>query len=153
MRDAAARERLETALAELEKSLESPVVPGELPRWVESVRKNLEEAGRLVSQNISRMHPDQFKEITEQDPELLPRIQRLKQEDQELVEQYESFHHKVSGLAEHSPDIEPDEVKVEKGIEALAKEGIEWVIRARKQEAAIDTWFLEAFQRDRGDVD
>jgi hypothetical protein len=49
--------------------------------------------------------------------------------------------------------IEPDERLAADAHAALIEKGLQLVIAARTQEEAISTWYVEAFARDRGDVD
>jgi hypothetical protein len=53
-------------------------------------------------------------------------------------------------FAEHAPKFEPDEEKVSGHVKSLVDAGVELVTNVRKQEAAVQTWFVKAFTRDRG---
>jgi len=74
-----------SALAEFERCLETPVVPGELPNWANAARAACESVGRLLREKVD--------------------------------------------------------------------EALGFVIQARKQQTALKTWYVEAFQRDRGVAD
>ncbi len=52
-------------------------------------------------------------------------------------------------FAEHAPKFEPHEEKVSGHVKSLVDAGVELVTNVRKQEAAVQTWFVKAFTRDR----
>jgi hypothetical protein len=96
------------------------------------------------------LHPRQFEEIAEQDQELLPQIERLKAEDEAIQCEHERIGQLVARDAQHVPKLEPDEGKAQKHVQNLIDEGIAFITRVRKQEVAVETWLVEAFNRDRG---
>lgn len=136
-----------------ETALDTPVVSGELQAWMEQVQSAWQDVASKVEQHAGELHPRQLKQIADQDPELIPQVEKLKAEDEEIQKDRESLERRLSTLAEHAPDFEPNEEKIKQHVEALAKHGISFVNRVRKQEVALDTWFMEAFQRDRGVAD
>ena len=144
---------LRTALAAFETALTTPVVSGELADWVESLQETWQEASSQLHGSIQDAHPRQYEQIADADPSLLPRIEQLKAEDTELAQQREHVNQLLARAAQHVPKLEPDEAKAQKHMENLINEGLALVVRARKQEVSIETWFLEAFNRDRGAVD
>src|SRR5947207_16028706 len=144
---------LKIALANFETSLVTPIVYGELSAWVEEVEKTWREASAQIHYHIKHLHPRQYDEIAKQDPELLPRIELLKAEDEAIEQQREQFSTTVSRVAQHAPKLEPDEENAQKYTKTLADEGTAFLARIRKQEVAVQTWYVEAFNRDRGAVD
>jgi hypothetical protein len=142
-----------TALDEFERSLVRPIISGELPAWVQEVQEAWREAAGQIHYQIKHLHPRQYEEIAQQDPELLPRIDLLKIEDTGIEEQREKINQSVVRIAEHVPKLEPDEEKAQKYTKTLVDDGLAFVARIRKQVVAVQTWYIEAFNRDRGAVD
>ncbi len=144
---------LKTALAAIEKALTTPIVSGELALWLEELKKSWEEASAQVHFNVKHRHPRQYEQIGEADLELLPRIDLLKAEDEAIEQQREEINQAIARAAQHVPKLEPDEGKAQKHVQSLIDDGLAFIIRVRKQEVALQTWLVEAFNRDRGAVD
>jgi hypothetical protein len=144
---------LKSSLDSFETSLVTPVMAGELISWTEELRGPWAGLVSQVREHIRDFHPRQYKQISKQDPELLPRTEKLAAEDFAIEEDAEEFERMLHRFVEHAPKFEPDEEKVAKHLQALVDDGIEFVTRVRKQEAAVQTWFVEAFTRDRGVAD
>jgi hypothetical protein len=151
------REQYETelrqALRQLELSLETPVVAGELPDWATAVQDSLACVGVLLTRQIEILHADEFAEIVEEDSGLLTRVDRLTKEDGQVAEQFAELSQRAARLTESAWGVEPDEGQLRPDVERLVDSGLSFVTRVRKQETAITTWLLEAFDRDRGTVD
>jgi hypothetical protein len=146
-------EDLKTALSKFENNLVSPIVSGELASWIEEVKTGWSDASAQIHYHIKHLHPRQFDEISKQDPELLPRIELLKAEDDAIEQQREQFSSVMNRVSEHAPKLEPDEEKAQKHTKTLVDDGTAFLTRVRKQEAAVQTWYVEAFNRDGGAVD
>ncbi len=144
---------LRSSLERLEDCLLSPVVSGELTSWVDEVRHVWADAAAQIREHVEALHPRQYDEISAADPELLPLTEKLQAEDAELAEQCEEYARSIQRFAEHAPKFEPDEEKIAEHTRVLVDEGIQFITRVRKQEAALQTWFVEAFTRDRGVAD
>jgi hypothetical protein len=142
-----------TALDAFDRSLVRPIISGELPAWVLEVQETWREAAGQIYYQIKQSHPRQYEEIAQQDPELLPRVDLLKREDAAIEEQCEKINESVVRVAEHIPKLEPDEEKAQKYTKALVDDGLAFTVRIRKQVVAVQTWYIEAFNRDRGAVD
>ena len=74
-------------------------------------------------------------------------------EDAAIEQDREKLHHTVQRMAEHVPKLAPDEDKAVRHTAKLVDGGVALVARVRKQEVAVQTWYSEAFNRDRGAVD
>ena len=144
---------LRAALTAFETSVTTPVVSGELPDWVENVQKTWAEASSQVQRHLTEFHPRQYQQISQEDPALLNEIEKLKAEDDELLKLFSKLDQLVGRVAQHVPAVEPDEGKADSIVKTLVDEGIEFVTRVRKQEVAVQTWFVEAFNRERGGGD
>jgi hypothetical protein len=144
---------LKTALTAFETSLSTPIVSGELASWVGEVAKAWKTASATIHDCMTVVHPRQYEEMAEEDLELLPQIERLKAEDEAIERERERIGNMVERDAQHVPKLEPDEAKAQKHVQNLIDEGLAFVMRARKQEVALETWLVEAFNRDRGTAD
>jgi hypothetical protein len=144
---------LKSSLDSFETCLVTPVIAGELVSWTEELRGPWAGLVAQVREHVRDFHPRQYKQIAKEDPELLPRTEKLAAEDFAIEEDAEEFERMLHRFAEHAPKFEPDEEKYAKHLKALVDDGIEFVTRVRKQEAAVQTWFVEAFTRDRGVAD
>ncbi len=144
---------LTAALETLEQRLETPIVPGELASWVEEAVPAWDRAEAQLRSHVETMHPKQLKEILRQDRGLAARVEQIQQADADLLQQIGQVRQIVNKLRAAADDLEPDEKPAEDATTALVDQGLQMVIAARKQEAAISTWYVEAFERDRGVVD
>lgn len=134
----------------LETCLETPRVSGELERWIAEVQKNVASIGRLLPKQIERQHAVRLRQIAVEDPELNAEVERLKSGDGDTREQFDKLRESTNRLAAKSTKIEPDESRLEEDLVALTALGLAFVIHARKQELAIDTWQHEAIYRETG---
>jgi len=111
------------------------------------------EAGAQTHFHTKHLHGRQYDEIAKQDPELLPRLDLLKAEDAAIEQLRDQLNQTVIRVAKHAPSFEPDEEKAQKFTKTLIDDGLAFVIRVRKQSVAVQTWYIEAFNRDGGSVD
>ncbi len=139
-----------SSLDEFERALLHPLISGELSTWVQDIQHDWSEAASHIHYQLKHQHPRQYEEIAQQDPELLSRIDLLKAEDAAIEEHREKISQAVARVAEHVPKLEPDEAKAEKHTKPLVDDGMAFVARVRKQVVAVQTWYIEAFNRDRG---
>jgi hypothetical protein len=146
-------DHLKTSLAAFETSLLTPRVSGELGPWLEQVQKTWEEASAQIHYHLKHLHPRQYEEISKQDAELLPRIDQLRAEDDAIEHQRGQLSQSIGRLGQHAPKLEPDEEKAQKHINLIVSAGTVFLIQVRKQEVAVQTWYVEAFNRDGGAVD
>jgi hypothetical protein len=144
---------LKTVLSALETRLATPLMPGELADWLAVVAESWGTAKQQIQHHSKTEHPSQFQQIGSADPELLPRVEQLQAEDAAIEQDCQSLDHLVSRIASHAPKLQPDEEKARHHVKKLVDVGIAFVTRVRKQEVALQTWFVEAFNRDRGAVD
>jgi len=147
------QDELNAVLAKFETSLLSPTISGELPSWLEEVQKSWEEASAQIHYYIKHVHPRQYDEIAKQDPELLPRIEQLQAEDEAIEQQRAQLSQSIGRVGQHAPKLEPDEEKAQKYVKTIVDGGTAFLIRVRKLEVAVQTWYVEAFNRDVGAVD
>jgi seryl-tRNA synthetase len=144
---------LRGALEAFETALATPIVSGELETWIDQVRKAWSEVSTHVHDRSTRIHPQEYEQITNKDPELIPQVQKLKAEDQSIERDRQAMNRRIHTIAQRVPNVEPDEEKIKRHVTQLIDDGIAFVGRTRKQEVAAQTWFVEAFNRDRGVAD
>ena len=144
---------LKTVLTTFETNLLTPSVSGELESWLEGVQKSWEEASTQIHFHVKHLHPRQYDEISKQDSELLPRIEQLQAEDEAIEQQREQLSQSIGRVGQHVPKMEPDEEKAQKYTKSIVDQGNAFLTQVRKQEVAVQTWYVEAFNRDGGAVD
>lgn len=142
-----------SALDRLERSLETPIIPGELPTWLRTVRNLFAEVDSKYELEIEEIHSQILQQIARQDPELVARVEQLQGQDEELMTQWRALQGKSRRLRNDVEQIEPHESAFEDRVEKFRDEALGFVIEARKQEAALTAWYAEALQRDRGVAD
>jgi len=144
---------LAAALSQLETRLETPVIPGELPSWANAVEKACESVGDHLRHEIEDMHPAHYAQITREGSDLLRQVEQMREEDSQLCKLYETLGHKIHRFRTQSEQAEPHECKLNEFLAEVVDEGLAFVIRVRRQELAVSTWLMEAFQRDSGVAD
>ncbi len=147
------KSKLLDALAKLEFCLESPVVPGEMDDWTSMVQESFAEVEPLLKETVEKEHPKKLKQISQDDPGLHRRVTQLKEQDQESMSQVKQIRTQLDQIANKAEIIEPDEARLEDRLQEFIDKALEFILHVRKQEVAIDTWLLEALERDRGVVD
>lgn len=152
MGDASPEADLKVAIDQLETNLVTPIMPGEMASWAEQVHSAWTEAATQIQYHVRHLHPQQLEAIAQQDPELLPRVELLKAEDMAIEEQFATLNQAVTQTTEHASKLEPDEEKAQKHIQLLIDDGLSFIARVRKQTVAVQTWYVEAFNRDNGAV-
>ncbi len=145
--------QLRRVLEAFETCLVTPLIGGEFQDWMDRVSKAWAEASSQIHYHSKHLHPRQYQEIELADPEMLPRIEQLKAEDDSIEQQQDLLNRLVVRLLDVAPRLEPDERQAENPAALLSDEGIAFINKVRKQEVALQTWFVEAFNRDRGVAD
>ena len=141
------------ALQTLETNLETPVVPGELAGWVRSVRAAIDTVAPLLHERIYVKHRRMLEQIGEQDPEQLPRVEQLRQEGGALLEELAARTGEFRDLDRANSDRQENARAFEEDIERVVQRGLALVIHVRRHDTALATWYMAAFQRDRGVAD
>jgi hypothetical protein len=145
--------QLRAALEGFEVSCLRPIVSGELGSWVDNLKEEWSKANKQIEQNIKHHHPRQYEEISKQDPELFPRVDQLQAEDAVIDTERARVDQSIARLAEHLPKLEPDEEKAKVRASTFVDDAMAFVAHVRKQMVAVQTWYVEAFNRDGGAVD
>jgi hypothetical protein len=144
---------LEAELKRLETALVTPLVPGELDRWVGEAQ----QAATAVQPALESFTRDvlhaQYAEIGKSDPELLPRVEALIEEDRQLLADLQKVLAALAEIVSKLPQARKDENLIQPELDQAEKVGTRFVVRVRKQMIAAGTWLDEALFRDRGPVD
>ena len=142
------------ALEKFERALETPVVPGELTAWTGDAKGLCDKIGELLQTYVVQKHTESFSRILRQDIELGHRVENLREIDSRLLHvDFPSLNQKLGELDTRAPAVQPNESKLGSSVEEVVQEGLAFVIAARTQETAIETWYMEAFTRDCGSGD
>jgi hypothetical protein len=144
---------LRDALTKLETALGTPVLAGELTDWVQSVRKELGKCVNTLCGALAQAHGQQYADILQQDLEMARQVEQLKQEDAAILEDVKRFGEELDCLAVVAKAVGRHESQAQEMTDRTVQSGLMLVARIRKQETAITTWLVEAYQRDRGIVD
>lgn len=140
-------------LADFEKCLGTPVIPGEMSAWLQTVRKAFEGVRSQFCREVQKPHDQLLNDMVEQDFEMAQRAEQMKAEDRQLLSQIDDLHAKFERLCEMSKRGGTQEAKLDKDVEKFADEALRFVVACRKHETALTTWYMEAFNRDRGIAD
>lgn len=138
---------LPATLEVFERSLEAPIIPGELQTWSANAQATCHDAVAALKEHVSTWHKRVLEDIKRQDADLLPRVQELHSQDAELLSQARRVKAVANTLAELAEVFTLNEPTIKREVEKVIGEGLDWIIRARKQEAALTTWYQEAFNR------
>ena len=137
-------------LQSLETFLETPRVSGQLERWIADVQSNVELIDSLLPKQIERHHAARLRQIAAEEPELNAEVERIKSGDDETRAQFDKLRERTCRLTKKATRIEPDESRLEEQLSDLTTQGLAFIIHARKQEIAIETWQHEAVYRETG---
>jgi hypothetical protein len=143
---------VETRLKAFEEALITPFVPGEIDGWLTTTARSFADLDTALRQ-LAEDHRRQLKEMQRQDDEIAARVAKLREEEQALLERLDRLAWHIKGLKKREGNGEGETQKLDLSAERLVEEALKFVIDVRKQEAAVTTWFMEAFQRDRGVAD
>ena len=144
---------LQEALQEFERVLETPIVPGELVQWIRDAAATCGRVGTEVVRQQREGHAEILGQISREDTGLLQRVQMLREEDERLRDEYRELREQARQLDQQADSAEPNEREMDDLVSQFIRRGLDFVIRVRKQEIAMETWLVESFDRDRGVAD
>ena len=145
--------KLEAKLNRFEQRLETPIVPGELVGWLDLVGESAREVTSDLRKHVTRNHASLFDEILRHDLSLASRVDEMRKQDINLIAKLQELSNVFAELRRRSAASEPDEAAVKDDVEQAANDALRHILEVRKQEAAVTTWFMESFDRDRGTAD
>jgi hypothetical protein len=115
----------------------------------------------LYVDEIGPAHKRQLAEIRDQDQEMSVHVTKLSDEHEAILLEFERLGSLLQVFVDHVDDhaegadeiAYPDGTLAKEGRQSLVQEMLAFVIRIRTHEKSLRTWFVEAFQRDRGVAD
>jgi hypothetical protein len=152
-RDPADANPLLDALTRWETALLTPLVSGELKTWIEEACRAFDDVEPALWRQLDHVHPEQIQAIGAEDPEMLPKTEKLRADDQNVRETFSRLKQRFGELSARAERVDSDEARVSDHLPAMTDEALATIMLIRKQETAVRTWFVEAFQRDRGEGD
>ena len=138
---------LRETLTNFESCLQTPIVSGELTTWLEDAREAFDRVSDSLK-NCSERQTEMLNEILHSDSELLGRVEDLRQLDAKVDSQVSGLQNKIAQLCDRAKAVEPDELKLEKPVQDLINQGLEFVLAARKLDTGVSTWHQEATKND-----
>lgn len=144
---------LKDAIDNLEKSLLSPVLSGEVVMWVTQVQDAADDLEELLPKFLEEVLHSDYSEIAKADNELLFRVQQMIEGEKELLQQKEEFRRNLHLLAAKAPTVGSDEGKVADERLRVEQQGTAMLTELKRLQNAGSTWLQEAVFRDRGPVD
>jgi hypothetical protein len=115
----------------------------------------------LYDNQTRQSHAKQLAEIRDQDQEMSATVARLGEEEEAILVELERLGGLFQVFVEHidpnAEGVEEAATEAESSSEdqrrSLLEEMLALIIRIRMHEKSLQTWFVEAFQRDRGVAD
>jgi hypothetical protein len=144
---------LQDSMLRLEAAILAPVVSGELKQWAEVVAESLQTFGATWVEFVNSVLHQQYVQIAKTDPDLLSRVDQMIQADRNMLADFGNFKTKVDDLAVRARQAQKNEAKLTEDRTQVEKEGMDLIIRIKKQQAAATTWLNEANYRDLGTGD
>ena len=139
------------SLKNFETTLETPIISGELMNWAETAKQACEGMGEILCNGLQDKHAELFARILKEDDEMGSRVESLRAIDKELRNaDLVNVQRSLNLVLQRASEVEPDESKLTEQLDKTVEQALAFVIKARTQETAISTWFMEAFNRDRG---
>jgi len=139
------------SLKNFETTLETPVVSGELMNWAETANHACEELGEILCNELQDKHAELLSRIVKENDEMGSRVESLRAIDKELRNtDWIGVQRSLNLLLERASAAEADKSKLTEQLDKTVEQALAFVIKARTQETAIRTWFMEAFNRERG---
>src|SRR4051812_21628613 len=90
---------LKDVLEIFETALATPMTSGDLAAWIFYVQESWAELVPLVNQQLDHQHRAELQQMGKESPELLPRVEKLKAEDDAIREQMHSLEASITRLA------------------------------------------------------
>jgi hypothetical protein len=139
-------------LHRLEREVEVPIVPGEFRSWQRNVRARLEPLHDVWQAERAARHST-LDGILENDLALAQRVKLLEEREAEVGRELERLQAELLNLRRQITEDPTSSWEPDDEANTLREELLEWIVQARALEKEVDTWFLEAIHRDRGDGD
>jgi hypothetical protein len=150
--DLPSHRELDELLRRFEAELEVPIVPGELPEWLESTRQAFSELQGPLKAHLEQQ-PSLLDQIEQDDPNLASRVDPLRETNRRVLGDLEALGPWIDRLVRQAEQTEPREELLDHAVQELVDRSLVWILEVRKLQSAVNTWSTEAQQRDRGTLD
>jgi len=107
----------------------------------------------VVMERVDHAHGAILREIVREDTSLATRVEQMEEEDEAILSRAAEIQRAAENLLVAVAKVEPQEGKLESAVKLFTEDALQLVLRIRKQEAALETWYQESLMRDRGVVD
>ncbi len=144
---------LDDRLAELEVTLSTPRLSGELSEWSQRVCQAAQGLASVLEVELAQLRQEQFQVLLAEDTSLACRVDEIKAADEANRRVSREIAEQLCGIASETAARSDAETEFQSQVAELAEAGLRLVVDVRKQETAMNTWYQEAFQRDRGVAD
>lgn len=142
------------SLQDLETSLATPVVSGELTEWSTNALRACERVRSFLLGDVQKIHKELFSNILREDVDLAAQVEKLRTADARISHaDCDEIISSLTTLQQRAQAVRQDEAKIADEVTDVTKRGMEFVMAARGQETAISAWLSEAFNRDLGSGD
>lgn len=135
-----AAEKLVAALALFERTLETPLVSGELDSWLCGAKEACDRVGPPLRARILREQSKLIEAGSSRDEASSPRADELREAAFVILEAYEAIERRLRELVAVAVEIEPREDKFDAHLQELAQDGLAFIVMTRRQDAALDEW-------------
>lgn len=143
-------DQVSEAIEKLHRQLELPYVSGELSSWTDGIIELLGSTKECIRKSIEDDHPCSYKTIMKNDLELAQRVEDMRAEDAQLLCKLDDLTREAENLDKMVDEAHLAESQFKPKRDRLVEDGVAFIVRLRKQRAAINTWLGEAFSRDNG---
>jgi len=142
------------SLTDLETSLATPVVSGELMEWLTNVLRDCERVKAILVGDVQKIHADLYSGILRENVDLSAQVEKLRAADAQIAHSdCDEIISSLNQIQSQARAARQDEAKLSGALAHVIKQAIEFVVAARGQETAISAWMSEAFNRDLGSGD
>jgi hypothetical protein len=141
---------LTEVLQRLEAQLELPHVSGELSSWSSEVLRLMREAEAQTRTAVAREFPTAYETIVKRQRNLSTQVDKLRADDEALLATMEAVLRQAEQFDASIDETVLAEQQFHPKRERLINDGLSFVLRVRRQQAAVATWLGEALQRDNG---
>jgi len=142
------------SLTDLETSLATPVVSGELTEWVTNALRDCERVKAILLRDVQNIHADLYSIILRENVDLSAQVEKLRAADAQIAHSdCDEVISSLNQIKRQARLARQDEAKLSGALANVIDLAMEFVIAARGQETAISAWLSEAFNRDLGSGD
>lgn len=141
---------LQETLANLEAALLAPPIPGEMGHWARGVKQSAATLATDWARELHSILYPQHEEISRTDAEMAACVEKLRQQEEELAANLVRFHEALHHLEEAAAHVDWHEARLAPLQKVVENDGLQLILKMKKQQATSATWLAEALYRDRG---